>query len=66
MSSAVQKTTKTYSYRSGAGGGNTDVSIEYSADLSALSRLEVRVSEVPARTAMANHPKPIDKSQTLS
>lgn len=64
MSSAVQKTTKTYSYRSGAGGGNTDVSIEYSADLSALSRLEVRVSEVPARTA--NHPKPIDKSQTLS
>lgn len=41
MSSAVQKTTKTYTYRSGAG-GNTDVSIEYSADLSALSRLEVR------------------------
>lgn len=40
MSSAVQKTTKTYTYRSGAG-GNTDVSIEYSADLSALSRLEV-------------------------
>lgn len=42
MSSAVQKTTKTYTYRSGAGGNsNTDVSIEYSADLSALSRLEV-------------------------
>lgn len=43
MSSAVQKTTKTYTYRSGAGGANsnTDVSIEYSADLSALSRLEV-------------------------
>lgn len=41
MSSAVQKTTKTYTYRSGVG-GNTDVSIEYSADLSALSRLEVR------------------------
>lgn len=46
MSSAVQKTTKTYTYRSGTGGGgNTDVSIEYSADLSALSRLEVRQSE---------------------
>jgi hypothetical protein len=44
MSSAIQKkTTKTYTYRSGEGGtGNTDVSIEYSADLSALSRLEVR------------------------
>lgn len=40
MSSAV-KTTKTYTYRSGVG-GNSDVSIEYSADLSALSRLEVR------------------------
>lgn len=40
MSSAT-KTTKTYTYRSGAG-GNADVSIEYSADLSALSRLEVR------------------------
>lgn len=40
MSSAV-KTTKTYTYRSGVG-ANTDVSIEYSADLSALSRLEVR------------------------
>jgi hypothetical protein len=39
MSSAV-KTTKTYTYRS-SGGGNADVSIEYSADLSALSRLEV-------------------------
>lgn len=46
MSSAVQqKTTKTYTYRSGAAGGNTDVSIEYSADLSALSRLEVRTIE---------------------
>lgn len=43
MSSATaMKTTKTYTYRSGAG-GNTDVSIEYSADLSALSRLEVRI-----------------------
>lgn len=39
---AVKKTTKTYTYRTGAGGNvNTDVSIEYSADLSALSRLEV-------------------------
>lgn len=43
MSSAT-KTTKTYTYRSGGGGGNADVSIEYSADLSALSRLEVRKS----------------------
>jgi hypothetical protein len=40
MSSAVQKTTKSYTYRS-SGGANADVSIEYSADLSALSRLEV-------------------------
>lgn len=39
MSSSVAKTSK-YSYRS-TGGGNADVSIEYSADLSALSRLEV-------------------------
>lgn len=43
MSTAVQKTTKTYTYRS-TGGGNADVSIEYSADLSALSRLEVGTS----------------------
>lgn len=41
MSSAV-KTTKTYTYRSGTG-GNADVSIEYSADLSALSRLEDKI-----------------------
>lgn len=41
---AVKKTTKTYTYRTGAGGNtNTDVSIEYSADLSALSRLEVSI-----------------------
>lgn len=40
-SSAVAKTSK-YTYRSsGGGGGSADVSIEYSADLSALSRLEV-------------------------
>lgn len=37
--SAVAKTSK-YTYRS-SGGGTTDVNIEYSADLSALSRLEV-------------------------
>lgn len=37
--SAIAKTSK-YTYRS-TGGGNADVSIEYSADLSALSRLEV-------------------------
>lgn len=41
MSSAV-KTTKTYTYRS-SGGGNADVSIEYSADLGALSRLEDKI-----------------------
>lgn len=41
MASAVKTTKKTYTYRSGVG-GNTDVSIEYSADLSALSRMEVR------------------------
>lgn len=39
MSSSVAKTSK-YTYRS-TNGGNADVSIEYSADLSALSRLEV-------------------------
>lgn len=44
MSSAV-KTTKTYTYRSGVG-GNTDVSIEYSADLSALSRLEDKIRQI--------------------
>lgn len=42
MASAVKTTKKTYSYRSGVG-GNTDVSIEYSADLSALSRLEDKI-----------------------
>lgn len=42
MSSSVAKTSK-YTYRS-TNGGNADVSIEYSADLSALSRLEVSQS----------------------
>ena len=41
MSSSAVKASK-YSYRS-TGGGQADVSIEYSADLSALSRLEVRL-----------------------
>lgn len=40
MSSSVAKTSK-YTYRS-SGGGSADVSIEYSADLSALTRLEVK------------------------
>lgn len=40
MASTVKTTKKSYTYRSGVG-GNTDVSIEYSADLSALSRMEV-------------------------
>lgn len=43
---SLSKTTKSYSsYRSvggGGGGGNADLNIEYSHDLSALSRLEVR------------------------
>lgn len=44
MASAVKTTKKTYTYRSGVGGNsNTDVSIEYSADLSALSRLEDKI-----------------------
>lgn len=46
MSSSVAKTSK-YSYRS-TNGGDANVSIEYSADLSALSRLEV--SGVKQRT----------------
>lgn len=42
-SSAVARSSK-YSYRSsGAQGGSADVSIEYSADLTALSRLEVKL-----------------------
>lgn len=42
MSSAVATKTSKYSYRStGGAGGTADVSIEYSADLSALNRLEV-------------------------
>lgn len=46
MSSAVAKASK-YTYRS-TGGGTADVSIEYSADLSALSRLEVSSAETNA------------------
>ncbi|KAJ8954900.1 hypothetical protein NQ318_016839 [Aromia moschata] len=43
MSSSVARTSK-YSYRSsGAAGGSADVSIEYSADLTALSRLEDKI-----------------------
>lgn len=39
---SLSKTTKSYSYRSvGGGHGNTDINMEYAADLSALSRLEV-------------------------
>ncbi|XP_072400087.1 paramyosin, long form-like [Diabrotica undecimpunctata] len=42
-SSSVARTSK-YSYRSsGAAGGSADVSIEYSADLTALSRLEDKI-----------------------
>lgn len=41
MSSSVARTSK-YSYHRASSGGNVaDVSIEYSADLTALSRLEV-------------------------
>ncbi|KAL0280229.1 UNVERIFIED_CONTAM: hypothetical protein PYX00_001588 [Menopon gallinae] len=42
MSATVAKTTKSYTYRS-TGGGNADVQIEYSTDLSALSRLEDKI-----------------------
>jgi chromosome segregation ATPase len=41
-SSAVAKSSK-YIYRSAGGAGTADVSIEYSADLSALSRLEDKI-----------------------
>lgn len=44
MSSSVARTSK-YSYRS-TGGANADVSIEYSADLTALSRLEVKFHDI--------------------
>lgn len=40
---SLSKTTKSYSYRS-VGGGNADINVEYAADLSNLSRLEVRNS----------------------
>lgn len=43
MSSSVARASK-YSYRSTGGTANADVSIEYSADLTALSRLEVNLS----------------------
>nr|XP_022908300.1 paramyosin, long form [Onthophagus taurus] len=42
MSSSVARTSK-YTYRSTGGAANADVSIEYSADLSALSRLEDKI-----------------------
>lgn len=42
MSSAVASKSTKYSYRS-TGGGHADVSLEYSADLSALSRLEDKI-----------------------
>ncbi|XP_071447025.1 paramyosin, long form [Hetaerina americana] len=42
MSASVSKTTKSYTYRS-TGGGQADVNIEYTADLSALSRLEDKI-----------------------
>ncbi len=38
---SLSKTTKSYTYRS-VGGGNADINVEYNADLSNLSRLEVR------------------------
>lgn len=67
MSSAVQKTTKTYTYRSGAGGANTntDVSIEYSADLSALSRLEVSYKSIKKDTSKDHFNTFLEFSDTL-
>lgn len=62
MSSSVARTSK-YSYRSsGAAAGNiADVSIEYSADLSALSRLEViyfYTADQPAPTEIRAYGSP--------
>lgn len=64
MASAVKTTKKTYSYRSGVG-GNTDVSIEYSADLSALSRLEVRWNNYSKKKNLKNSSEnlPLKKSK---
>lgn len=42
---SLSKTTKSYSYRS-VGGGNADINIDYTHDLSALSRLEVSDSSI--------------------
>ena len=58
----VTKTSK-YTYRStGHGGGDANVSIEYSADLSALTRLEVRgpapPRHAPPRPATPRHAPP--------
>lgn len=44
MASMAKTTTKTYTYSSSGGGkGNTDVTIEYSQDLSSLSRLQDKI-----------------------
>ncbi|XP_025829044.1 paramyosin-like [Agrilus planipennis] len=42
MSSSVARASR-YSYRSSGAAGNADVSVEYSADLSALTRLEDKI-----------------------
>lgn len=42
-SSSVAARSSKYTYRS-SGGTSADVNIEYSADLSALSRLEVKIT----------------------
>lgn len=43
-SSSVAARSSKYTYRS-AGGGSADINIEYSADLSALTRLEVKITK---------------------
>lgn len=66
MSSTVAKTTKSYTYRS-TGGGNADVQIEYSTDLSALSRLEVRIRKwVPSLCLVFFLPQRTNKFLSLT
>jgi hypothetical protein len=47
MASMAKQTTKSYHYSSSGGGrGDANVTIEYSADMSSLHRLEVRNDEL--------------------
>lgn len=57
MSSSQAVRSSKYSYRAtSTGPGATDINIEYSADLSALSRLEVRLkNERPPKKKKKNN-----------